>query len=538
LKKNQHISSNKIIVLLLVTYSLIQIYCINQLTVNYDEGLFASYGASILKFQRQKDVVLYESKLPITALNLIPRSIEQLFHSHLQKTMQQSVSDIINGRYISLFIAVLLGVLVFKWSKELYDERTALFVLLFYLLCPNFLAHGIFVSSDIFACFFMTLALYCLWKFFKHRRSRDFIFMSIATGLAEISKFSMVHLFILIPMLFIIGLYKTKKDESTQGFSVGKIGKYAILFLFVNWLIICTSHLFYQVFLPIKEYSFIGNGFTGLQSFLVKFMPGFPVPLPSSYIKSMDAVMYFNDLGGGVKGSLNGAPYILGEHNVNGFWYYYFIAIWFKVPVSTLLLWIGAIFFFFRNFCKKTFFTNDVFVILPVIYFLVYLNFFYSAQVGIRHILIIFPLLFILAGKIISAIIALRKQFIIYILLVYQTVSVFSYFPHFLPYTNEFILDKKFAYKKIADTNICYGEGLGFLKKYLAKHPDAVYLPERPVIGKVVLEVNEMLDMNIATVHKYDWAKSLVPVDHINSQYLVFNISDEMADTLKKKLLQ
>ena len=60
-------------------------------------------------------------------------------------------------------------------------------------------------------------------------------------------------------------------------------------------------------------------------------------------------------------------------------------------------------------------------------------------------------------------------------------------------------------------------------------------MPDKPVAGKVVLEVNEMLNLNIATVHKYDWARNLIPVDHIHSQYLVFNISTQMADSLQKQ---
>lgn len=88
--------------------------------------------------------------------------------------------------------------------------------------------------------------------------------------------------------------------------------------------------------------------------------------------------------------------------------------------------------------------------------------------------------------------------------------------------------------KKIADTNICYGEGELFMKKYLEKHPDVIYMPDKPKEGKVMLEVNEMLNLNIATVHKYDWAKVLTPVDHVHSQYLVFKLTKPLADSLQK----
>jgi len=116
---------NKIIVITLVIYSAIQIYCINQLSINYDEGSFASYGASLLKFQREKDVMRYESKLPVTALNMIPRAIEQVLHPNLKRDWPGSTVDIIRGRYISLFVSLLLGILIFQWSKQLYNEKTA-----------------------------------------------------------------------------------------------------------------------------------------------------------------------------------------------------------------------------------------------------------------------------------------------------------------------------------------------------------------------------------------------------------------------------
>jgi hypothetical protein len=116
-----------------------------------------------------------------------------------------------------------------------------------------------------------------------------------------------------------------------------------------------------------------------------------------------------------------------------------------------------------------------------------------------------------------------------------QSVSVALYFPHFLPYTNEFIPDKKLAYQKLADTNICYGEGLVYLKEYLKDHKEAVYLPEKIERGTIVMEINEMLDLNIASVGKYNWARDLEPADHIHSQYLVFHISADMAETLQKR---
>ena len=94
--------------------------------------------------------------------------------------------------------------------------------------------------------------------------------------------------------------------------------------------------------------------------------------------------------------------------------------------------------------------------------------------------------------------------------------------------------NKKLAYKKIADTNLCYGEGEKYLEKYLSTHRDAIFQPEKPVAGKIIMEVNEMLNLNIATMHKYDWIHFIEPIGHIHSQYLIFEIKPNAVDLLQK----
>jgi hypothetical protein len=90
------------------------------------------------------------------------------------------------------------------------------------------------------------------------------------------------------------------------------------------------------------------------------------------------------------------------------------------------------------------------------------------------------------------------------------------------------------AYKKIADTNLCYGEGQKYLWEYVSKNKDVILMPEKPVAGKVVMEVNEMLNLNVRTAGKYEWIWNLTPVDHIHSQYLIFDVSQSFIDSLKK----
>jgi hypothetical protein len=70
----------------------------------------------------------------------------------------------------------------------------------------------------------------------------------------------------------------------------------------------------------------------------------------------LDAVIYFDRLGGGVPGSLNGATYILGEQSRFGFWYYYLVSFFYKLPIPTLLIWVASLGIGFFSIKSKLFF--------------------------------------------------------------------------------------------------------------------------------------------------------------------------------------
>ena len=513
---------------LIILYLVVQFYCIPKLTINIDEPTFARYGFTILKLQGNKDIESYASKLPIVALNGIPRAVEQLFQPGLKKT-DWGYEDFYRGRYVTLIAGLVLGLLIFQWTKELYGEFAGLFSFMFYILCPNFLAHSIFVHTDVYASLFLTASFYYLWKYHQTNKIKHFIFLSLAVAFAEISKFSMIFLFLLIPVLLLARYFLGLNLKGKRHSAFLLLG----IFFLINIFIISAAHLFYQMFLPLKEYHFRSTTFIGLQ----KIFGFLPVPLPSSYINSMDDVMYFDAIGNGTNISISNPAYILGKYDPFGFWYYYFVCLFYKIPIATLVIWLCSFILSIKKFSKVSFFRNEFYLLLPVVFYLIYLDFFYATQIGIRHIIIILPSLFIFSGVFYSWLQAKGKKWFIFLLLAYQFISVVLYFPHFLPYTNEFIMDKKMVYKKLGDTNLDFWEGRKFLKSYLEKNKDAIFSPDSIIAGKIVLDANRLLGLNAGGSSEYPfkfiWAKDLIPVDHIHSQYLIYDITPKMADSLK-----
>ena len=513
---------------LIILYLFVQLYCIRKLTINIDEPAFGTYGFTILKLQGNKDIESYASKLPIVALNGIPRAIEQTFHPGLKKN-DWGYEDFYRGRYVTLIAGLILGLLVFQWTKELYGEFAGLVSFVFYLLCPNFLTHSIFVHTDVYASLFLTASFYYLWKYHHTNKIKHFILLSLAVAFAEISKFSMIFLFLLIPLLLLTRYLLGLNNKENRHSALLLLG----IFILVNIFIISVSHLFYQMFLPLKEYDFLSSPFIHLQ----KIFGFLPVPLPSSYIHSMDASLFFDSIGNDKPISISNPAYILGKYDPFGFWYYYFVCLFYKIPIATLLIWLCSFILIIRKFSKFSFFRNEFYLLLPVVFYLIYLNFFYATQIGIRHIIIILPSLFIFSGVFYSWLQVKGKKWFILLLLAYQFISVALYFPHFLPYTNEFIMDKKMVYKKLGDTNLDFWEGQNFLKSFLEKNKDAIFAPDSIIAGKIVLDANRLLGLNFGGSgeyqFKYIWAKDLIPADHIHSQYLIYDITPKMADSLK-----
>jgi len=512
-------SSRPLVVLLLV-YTIVQLYAIPRLSINYDEESFLMYGITLLKGDADKDINHYESKLPITTLNALPRAVQQLMDPELNKI--NPTDDIVAGRYISLLVSIMLALLIYRWTMLWYGQKAGLVALIFYLLCPNILAHGIFLSSDVFAFLFPALSIYFLSAFYERCRMKDFLAFSFSFALAMITKFSLLHM---LPVVMIIILFRIAGIGQLKDiFSRNNLGLLAI-FIAVNWMVISSSHLFFDMFFPLNKFTYQSSAFKNLVQILGPIAEYIYVPLPSSYVRSIDLVMYFDSRGGGWPGALNGRPYILGQYSSTGFWYYYVVSFFYKLPIPFMLLLLTAIIAFASKYGLKFWKEKEIFLLVPVVYYGIYMSFFYSTQIGVRHLLIILPFLFVFSGFFLKTALESSYKWIMSLLLIWQFISVALYFPHFLPYTNEFILDKKNAYKKIADTNLSYREGRKWLDQYMDQHKAAVFEPKTPMSGTVIVDINNYLGLQDNSVEgRYDWLMPYEPVGHIHSQYLIFEI--------------
>jgi hypothetical protein len=288
--------------------------------------------------------------------------------------------------------------------------------------------------------------------------------------------------------------------------------------------------LFNRTFTSLKDYQFKSALFQTMQSKV-----DFPVPTPYPFLEGLDWI-YFKertDLGFIY-------IYLLGETRFGqGFPGYYLIASLLKVPIATqIVLLTSLVVYFLSRKRRENFWRNEWFLLWPVLFYTMYFNFFYKAQMGFRYYLLVFPLLYVFAGGLFKdwQSFTRKQKSISFALGLYLVVSVFSYYPNYLAYFNEIVWDRKMAYKYLADSNLDWGQDDLVLKEYQHEHRGVEKAPEIPVqltrTATYYVSVNRLVGV-INGPATYAWLReNFEPVGMIAPSYLLFEITPEQIDRL------
>lgn len=513
------------VIILFIFFSGVLVYTAFYDSLTYDELIHYRYGQQMLDLDSTR---FDNSKMPVSILNAIPERIVENFFPGFQQGHWQ-VQRI--GRISTIGISILLGLIVYYWSKEWYGRRAGLFSLFLFVFEPNILAQSHLITTDIYATFTITLSFFCFWKLLKEPNFKWAIINSIVLGIAQLSKYTSVLLY---PIMMVIAVihFLPQLVTTIRGRDYSRISKgtrYFFLYLlmcgFVSILIINIGFLFNNTFMPLSDFQFKSNEFQEIQKEL-SFLSDMPVPLPYPYLEGLDWVLH--DERAGVS---YGGVYLLGHFSPDGggFPGYFFLVFLLKVPIATQLFILAAIIIYIRRKRYSDFINKELFIFIPIVIFMIYFNFFFNAQIGIRFYLVVFPFLLVFAGSLVQYWEEWSKRImqVFYLGTVYLVISVLSFFPYFIPYVNEIILDRKLSYQVMADSNIEWGQSERYLKEYLEDHPESIVEPSSPQSGVIIVGVNRLVGIKIGPEH-FRWLReNFKPIDHIGYSYLIYFVSPE-----------
>jgi hypothetical protein len=514
---------------------ILSFFLLNALSVQghdwtYDEPEHYQYGMNLLNGDSTR---FDDSKMPVSAWNALPARVGEVLPDGPMRVYLKELSI---ARLMTTLFSMVVAFMVFYWARELYGWIPAFFSLALYVLDPNIIAHSQLVTTDLYVTGMVLFCSYWLRRFANDRKWQNGLWLAVMLGLAQLTKYTAVSLYGLFAIAWLVhdwpSLKKTFETGVWQGIRsvVWQFARYALVAAAVSILIINVGFLFNRTFTSLRNYSFRSELFRSIQSKV-----SFVVPVPYPYLEGLDWVIQRERTNTGF-----GRVYLLGETRfAQGFPGYYFIASLLKVPISTQIILLSALAVYLIDRQRwGTFLDNEWFLLWPVLFYTLYFNFFYRAQMGIRFYLVIFPLLYVFAGGLFIhwRDFGGRQKIAVLALGIHLIVSVISYYPSYLSYFNEIVWERKTAYRYLADSNLDWGQDGLRLKQYLDDHPTVRQAPVKPDLlsekTSYFLEINLFLGITTEP-GTFEWLReNFEPVGTIASSYLLFEITPEQMKVL------
>jgi hypothetical protein len=364
-----------------------------------------------------------------------------------------------------------LGILLFFVAKSFSNRWVGLLSMTLFYFCPTMIAHGHLVTTDVPIAFFFLLTVFSFYKYLtvKPEKQKRWLYFSVVSlALAFLTKFSAIVLVVVMFLMLLYFSYLKKKNENI-GFWVelksqlSRIFKYLPLFVLMIYVVYFLVSFKYgnSTYDSVVKTSFATPSEESLRGFLYLFSNSIFLRPIGQFI--IGFLMVFFHVGGGH------TAFLLGDISKTGWWYFFPVAFFFKTTLPVLIAFlISTVVLFFKK--SKNYFPFFITSLgLIIIYFLISMS--GSLNLGIRHLIPIYPFIFLIISFGIYEFWKLKNSwlnlFLILLVLWHVFESVLS-FPNYLSYFNElrFNKDKKDI---LVDSSLDWGQDLKRLKTYVDK---------------------------------------------------------------------
>jgi len=375
------------------------------------------------------------------------------------------------GRLPFIFLTLVLGFAVYYWANKLYGKKVGIFAAFLILLMPNILAHGPLINTDLGLTLFMFITVYFWGEYLKKPTRKSLALAGIFCGLAFASKYTSV---LLLPILLILGVIKIFIDKNSKYWIKYLLGFFGIGI--ITFIIVWFSYGF-SIATPPQPIGTLSENIKMWANWdIPTIFDGIserirPILFPADYYKGLILVVR-HGLGGH-------SSFLLGETNNTGWWYYFPVAIFVKTPIPFFIFLALAIGIFGKIKAKLLF--DELLLIIAPIIFLVF-SMYSKADLGVRHVLPIFPFLAVYAAKSINLLKfseikiinhnpkKLVVALLFLLLILWYLISSISSHPNYIAYFNEAVGSSRNGYKILTDSNLDWGQDIVRIKAYIDKH--------------------------------------------------------------------
>jgi len=456
------------------------LYSVKHESLTFDEGdhLFAGYMSL-----KHRDFGLNPEHPPlvkmIAALPLLRMNLQepQLQNRYFKTEAYLSGRDLIfqndhekvifRARMAASIFALLVALLAFLTASEMFGTGAGFIAFVLIIFEPNFLAHGALVTTDTGAAAALLASIYAFYRYVKSPSWGRVLVLGLAAGLFFIVKHSAVLLPPMLILLALTELFRPRQASSGKRYETrlhqaarlaGALVIAGIIAVGVIWM--CYGFRYAarpagaQINPPLE--STLGS-LRPAEAKLITVSARWKV-LPESWLYGL----------ADVRSVANTWPsYMFGKIYAHGVWFYFPVAFVIKATLTTLIFLPLIVYAIATG--KLRGWREILFLSLPpALYFCVSMT--SSLNIGVRHILLVFIFVLVLAGGAAWSLVQSDRRWIwpIAVLIIFHVTSSLRAFPtSYIPYANELWGGPANIHKYLTDSTTDWGQQLKAVKRYV-----------------------------------------------------------------------
>jgi 4-amino-4-deoxy-L-arabinose transferase-like glycosyltransferase len=429
-----------------------------RISATYDEVTYINVATTWWRTGRQDSIARMGS--PLTFWKLQQAPVLWL----LDRSGRRDLANDPVGRLAELLPLVRVGALwvwlstlglTAWWSCRLYGPRAMVLAAWLFALGPNLLAHGALVTMELPVTAASTAVFLFFWRYLEGGRRRDFWIAAALTGLAFSCKFTAVLLPAIVAAVWWVHRVRSGRRPFRAAIEVarGAVG-------FVAVMVVADIAVTGGALLPSsprsgQRHPTVEARFgAAVQHILTRAIE---TPIPQDWVGFATQARLQK---------AGGPSYLLGQRRMRGWWYYYFVAMAVKVPLTVgLLLLIRC-----GTACRERWPEREALIPLAIGLFLLATALGSSRNYGLRYLLPLAPMAIVWMSALAEQ--TGWRRLVAWFGLLGPALGVAATHPDELTYFNVVAGGRLGGRAVLADSNLDWGQGLKSLARLQKARPE------------------------------------------------------------------
>ena len=354
-------------------------------------------------------------------------------------------------------LTLVLGFLIFVFTKELSNPRAGVLAVALYSLEPTVLAHGRIVHTDLPAALAYLLFVLAIYRYQRLSSFRSSLIVGLATGVALVTKFSLV---IVGPILAVaVGIWIVYAPS--RRLNRAQVMRHALIAGLVALAVINLAYRFQRQSLVPGDMKWIADKTPEHAQAIMSGLHALSFFFPTYFLYGLYKVAVHNHYGH--------ATFLLGQYRTLGWWYYFPVAFALKTTIAFLALAIAALLWgLWRLLVRRD--GKLLFLLAPIVAYTA-LCLTSGINIGVRHFLPVYPFLFILAAVFLDRLLRVSKWrslagIVVAMLIAAMGLEAVRAYPDYVSYVNQ-LRGGQPGWRLLSDSNVEWGDDVKALAAYL-----------------------------------------------------------------------